>query len=558
MSVISYNTEPILQKKRVLFEPETSTDTLKAGYVVCYNNDRTTDLRGTSVAEGAQNPARFLQVEKPKTANLNFVAGIVCPDSEGAVDGDWIDIYLLNGADIPVWSDQACVNGTTTLAVTDGSYLATAVGASNVSLGLAKETINRTTPGLVLLKSYQPASPATSYATLSALVGVLSDAVSELDVSAMDDLSDVVSANSIAIASVAADVATNSNLLSELSSLTSVLSDQCATGDASLATAISTAEDALSDAVSNVIATDTASLATAITTAAGVASDLTSAAKESALSHIVSLEDFCSDLISLNSSAIASVAVDIATISNTLSAVSNQASLVSNLAQSNATDIANGVTSANTARSTFSDAVETARSALSNAVSAVTDALSAELSTVSLNLSNVSNLAQSNATDIANGVTSANTARSTLSNAVSGVTDSVATAIVTLSNAVSGLADTLSAAVSDALESLHSYESALSAATSEAKASAAADWAVNSNLISAVSTAVSGVSNLAEANSDLLSLVSVATLALDNDATSVLSSTAVTSTTSLHILFSKITLADGTTFSCVTNVKSAS
>jgi len=33
--IISYNSEARLQKKRVLFEPADSTDTLKAGYVVC-------------------------------------------------------------------------------------------------------------------------------------------------------------------------------------------------------------------------------------------------------------------------------------------------------------------------------------------------------------------------------------------------------------------------------------------------------------------------------------------------------------------------------------------
>ena len=196
---ISYNSEAILQKKRVLFEPGTSTDTLKAGYVVCYNNDRTTDLRGVTVDAGTLNPARFLQVEKPKTANLKFVAGIVCPSGEGAVSGDWVDIYELNGADIEVYTDQDCTNGTTQLAVSNGSYIMTAVGAANVTLGLAKDTIARAgTSGMVLMSSrIMVAGDATDYATISAVVSTNSALLSTISnlaaIITTDELSTLVS-----------------------------------------------------------------------------------------------------------------------------------------------------------------------------------------------------------------------------------------------------------------------------------------------------------------------------------------------------------------------------
>jgi len=169
------------------------------------------------VAEGLQNPARFLQVEKPKTDNLNFVAGIVCPSGEGAVSGDWIDIYILNGADIPVWSDQDCTNGVTTLAVTDDSYICTAAGASNVNLGLAKETKDRSGDnGLILMKSYQPQAAASGYTAISAALSNVVSLVSVLSAEDISDVSNMASANSAACSSLATDIATESATQSSL------------------------------------------------------------------------------------------------------------------------------------------------------------------------------------------------------------------------------------------------------------------------------------------------------------------------------------------------------
>jgi len=113
------------------------------------------------------------------------------------------------------------------------------------------------------------------------------------------------------------------------------------------------------------------------------------------------------------------------------------------------------------------------------------------------------------------------------------------------------LASVASNAASACLTSLHTYESALSDATSEVKASAYADFQTNSNLISSLSNTLSATSNLAQANSAAIS-------DLDNDAVSILASTNIDTTQSqIHVHYDKITLADGTTFSCVTLVDKA-
>jgi len=302
---ISYNSEIALRSKRVKFEPAVTTDTLKAGYVVCYNNDRTTDLRGTTVAAGTTNPARFLQVEKPKTANLKFVAGVVAPSGEGAVNGDWVDIYELNGADIPVWTDQSCTNGTTLLAVTDGSYLLTAVGSANITLGLAKDTIDRSeTNGFVLMSSkVRAAGDATDYATLSAVVStnsallstisnlaavittdelstLLSNAISteisgntSLATMVDSDISDLTASINAMVDSAISDLKASSQ--SELASQVKILSDATSALKESALSDIASVATALNSAISDVVATavaETASLATMVDSAV---SDLT-------------------------------------------------------------------------------------------------------------------------------------------------------------------------------------------------------------------------------------------------------------------------------------------
>lgn len=160
--VVSFGFEPLLVKKRVVFRPASSTDTLKTGYALCYNYDLVEDWQENtqtapdgpdavaSYAEGNQEfNARFLTVEKPLGKNIDHFAGWVCEESDGAGDGEFINIYVpVEGAVIPVYTDLSVANSATVLAVNPGSY---AMGnpvyggstTSSVMQGIALETINR-------------------------------------------------------------------------------------------------------------------------------------------------------------------------------------------------------------------------------------------------------------------------------------------------------------------------------------------------------------------------------------------------------------------------------
>jgi len=294
--IISYNSEPRLQKKRVLLTPTVAADELKAGHVVCYDHDRSTDMSGTTVSAGTLNPARFLCVEKPKTANLRFVAGIVCPESEGAVNGDWINIYELNGADIQVWTDQDCTNGTTTLAVTDDSYIVTAAGAANVALGLAKDTIARAgTNGFCLMKSYPSAGLIGDITAVSAALSTLQEsAVSDLT-SAVSDLDSRCDSLTLAVASIESThrsvIASQAKIASDATSAVKDSGHSELLSQAKiLSDLVETVDSNQNDSITSLIAADDSVISRCST--------YTSAAKESCFSHISSLEDWCSDTMS--------------------------------------------------------------------------------------------------------------------------------------------------------------------------------------------------------------------------------------------------------------------
>lgn len=156
------------ETKRVFFRPSTSTDRVKVGDSVCYNWDisadhkertvhpATGDLNSagiTAYAEGNQSyTGRLFIVEKPDSENLQNYAGVVKslgPEAGG--DGDMIEIFVPNGAIVPVRAGIYCYKGVTVLAVQDGSYsLETPVyGTESAVVAIAMETIDRTTDGLV-------------------------------------------------------------------------------------------------------------------------------------------------------------------------------------------------------------------------------------------------------------------------------------------------------------------------------------------------------------------------------------------------------------------------
>lgn len=447
---VSYNSEPILAKKRVRFSPTVTTDVLKAGYVVCYDNDITTDLNGNTIADGLQNPARFLVVEKPKTANLQFVAGIVAPSGEGAVNGDMVDIYELNGADLAVWTDQSCTNGTTGLAISDGSYIMTAVSSSNILLGTCKETINRSgTNGLVLMSSrVRTAGDTTDYATLSAVVSINSAVLS-----AVSNLAAIITTDEMSTALSQLTVSEATNNASIVTLVRSANSDQTA----SINTQI---DSAISDVTAAFIAADTST--------AKRLSDATSAVKESALSDVTSvataLDSAISDVVATNTSTNLSLETQLKS------------------------DIASVATALD---------------------SAISDVVATNTST---NLSLETQLKS----DIA----------------------SIATMV---DSAISDVNATIDSAISDVSAGYATRDDSIQSLVVSADAS----------LATMVDSAISDVNAELDAVSDLASSNSVAITALDNDAVSVLASVAFTTLTSLHIGYTKITMADGTQHSVV-------
>jgi len=164
MAYGQFGTNSSARKKRVLYE---GTDTIYEGMPLCYNQDSTTNIlgwdkgngvKGTTTAEGYQNEGKFMQVEKPATANLDYFAGVVAGESEAGMTGPrWLDIYVNDGAIVPVRTDANCVLGQT-LGVADGSYVLSAVTGDGDPAVCATmmETVDRSsTNGLVLAKLYK-------------------------------------------------------------------------------------------------------------------------------------------------------------------------------------------------------------------------------------------------------------------------------------------------------------------------------------------------------------------------------------------------------------------
>jgi len=134
---IQYGTNVVeAQRKRVYY---TETSTIYEGMPVCYEFDATTNILGydkgaggnvdsqstpTTTAEGNQNEGKFLRVEDPDDDNVHAFAGVVAGTSEaGKIGPRWLDIYVANGAIVPVRTDQNCTVGRTILAVHTASSI---------------------------------------------------------------------------------------------------------------------------------------------------------------------------------------------------------------------------------------------------------------------------------------------------------------------------------------------------------------------------------------------------------------------------------------------------
>lgn len=176
MAISSFGGIPnaTLVKQRVYY---TESSTVYEGMPVCFEFDATTnwldvdsgdsDVFGanptrdpyydTTTAEGKQNEGKGIRVEDPDADNLPAFAGVVCGSSPhiGETGPCSIDIYVPNGAVVPVRTDLNCTAGRTVLAVESASQeLTVPLAASNaVPVAIAWETVDRSeTSGIVLAK----------------------------------------------------------------------------------------------------------------------------------------------------------------------------------------------------------------------------------------------------------------------------------------------------------------------------------------------------------------------------------------------------------------------
>jgi hypothetical protein len=118
--------------KRVKYE---GSDTLKPGYILCYNSDY-----GTA---SASDEDRMYRVEKPSSSNMDRIAGIVSQGTGTRVGPCVCEIYELSPSMslLPVYTDQDCTQDSTTLFAQPGSYMAKSNGAKYI--GKAAQTVDR-------------------------------------------------------------------------------------------------------------------------------------------------------------------------------------------------------------------------------------------------------------------------------------------------------------------------------------------------------------------------------------------------------------------------------
>jgi hypothetical protein len=143
---------------------------------LCYNQDTTTNWHGgsisdgavtenTTTAEGSQNEGKYIRVENPATANLLWFAGAVTKGGwVGKTGPRALDIYVPNGAIVPLRTDKDCTIGDS-IGVEDGEVVFTPVtgDGSPVPCAQVMETINRSSAnGLVLAKLFDTGQQITA------------------------------------------------------------------------------------------------------------------------------------------------------------------------------------------------------------------------------------------------------------------------------------------------------------------------------------------------------------------------------------------------------------
>ena len=172
MSLPTWALDPKAERITVYYE---GTSTIREGMPLCYNYDTTDNWTGAgaitatttatnltetgTTAEGSQNEGKFIRVEDPTTANLQWFAGVVAgSDHAGQAGPRALDIYIPNGAIVPVRSYVSSTVGVNALAIMNGQiYLgnpnaSTTNGAARY-VAIAEETVDRSsTAGLCLAR----------------------------------------------------------------------------------------------------------------------------------------------------------------------------------------------------------------------------------------------------------------------------------------------------------------------------------------------------------------------------------------------------------------------
>ena len=182
---VTYGLDPKSKRISVYFTGET---TIYEGMPVCYDYDTTDNWLGVAsidftstassitesgtTAEGAQNEGKFIRVEIPSASNLGHFAGVVAgADHEGETGPKAIDIYVPNGAVVPVRCDVDTSTGVTILAMTSGEEELGFLAADSRSIAIAMEdeTGLDGTAGVTLAKldpdmfSFNYGTSATAY-----------------------------------------------------------------------------------------------------------------------------------------------------------------------------------------------------------------------------------------------------------------------------------------------------------------------------------------------------------------------------------------------------------
>ena len=157
--------DPKAKRVTVYYE---GTNTVYEGMLLHYNHDTATNWCGVNRAdgsesstttEGSQNEGKWIRVEEPSNANRRLPAGVVAKGSAGIdiVGPSLVDIYVLNGAIVPVYTDKSVtINDKAYMEIGQNTVINSAVG-SGPCIGYFVETIDRSlVAGLALCKLQDP------------------------------------------------------------------------------------------------------------------------------------------------------------------------------------------------------------------------------------------------------------------------------------------------------------------------------------------------------------------------------------------------------------------